>query len=53
MLVEPALHCFENMLMLPSVMRRCLLVVQVRLMAQLWQALVQYRRKVSPFSSFV
>ena len=27
-------------------------VVQLCLMAQLWQALVQYRRSVKPFSSF-
>ena len=41
MLVEPALHSFENMLMLQRVMRRSLLGVQLCLMAQFGQALVQ------------
>ena len=40
MLVEPALHGFENMLMLPARDPSFLLGVQLCLMAQLGQALV-------------
>jgi hypothetical protein len=41
MLVEPALNGLENLLMLPTRIRRSLLVVQLFLMWQLWQVLVQ------------
>ena len=41
MLVEPALNGFENVLMFHRVIRRSLPVVQVGLIAQLWQTLVQ------------
>jgi hypothetical protein len=53
MLVEPALHRFETCSCFHRVMRRSLPLVQVFLMAQPWHALVQYRRKINPSSSFV
>jgi hypothetical protein len=41
MLVEPVLNGFKNVLMLHRLIRRCLAVVQLFLMAQRWQALVK------------
>ena len=53
MLVEPALNSFENVLMFPSGDPSFLPVVQMGLIAQLWQTLVQSRRNTKLFSSVV